>query len=1158
MLRRVLLIFAGLCAVFIAVMAALPWWQESVLRRVGASWGASFGKYERMGITRFALNSVDVQCARVRVRVSRIEADTAIVFLWRTWTGRPDEISIGNWTVAIEGRKPGEKALSTSAANGWVPLRARLLRIAKELDRWAPCVKTGAGELKWPGGGLSLASARWTGRTLSVADMTLGTAIRTTMLSFPADSDVLRLTARLQEADSLVVLESRGTGVHGSLAAYGQTAVLNGDFGKSGWMPRTAMLRADDWKLPGSKLKLDDLYATLSGCLNIKWSDGRYDADLAVIGVPIAAKAAPPLEGTLRGHGDLQTFTLEALHATLPGIVAELSNPVTVDLKGKLQQGGARFHVQAELDKFPWLSAKGQMNGEAELMAGAAQAPTLHFNLVARELILGDVAIGAASAKGLLEWRGMRLIHTGNAQAEGVKLLGLNPLAVAITWRGGGTGIEAFTAEAKAGLSRIHAAGSATRSSLRLSGLTLEQGETRNLVLMAPVNIDWNTGLQVDSLRLEGSGDASGRISWGKSGRIELVLHRMASSWFDGFVALPGPKWQLNMLAVSGVWDRGPLVFSLSGDAAIDLGDGHTALLSLAARGDKNGLSVETLRATEGEAPIFAATGRLPLVFIPGEVPLYRFEPEGAFLIKADTGMNTQFWEKLAQLTGIELKEPRASAHFGGTWAQPLGELRVNAARIALDPLRFKRSLPVFESLELALTGNRQGIQLEALSVSVEGQALRAQGRLTMGGDGWEQLRTGPLAFIRSRAWLHIEMPDAELAAFIRFLPPFLAPKGRLKFDLNYAGNRGMEGSLGLHEASSSPLGPLGVLQEINADLRISGRSVELVGVTAKTGGQPVVMSGTLQLSEDAEPRYDLALRGENLPFIRQTGLLLRGDLDLKLRTPDHGPALISGTVRLRDSLFLSDVRAFLPGGRKGAARYPPYFSVETTPFKEWTLGVDVIGSRFMRVRTPLFSGLASARFRLSGTLGEPVALGELTVDEGRVLMPFVGFDVKQGSVGINEGNPHELALFLRGTGRRYNYELNIEITGGVEAPSIVFTSSPALDSDQLLLMVTTGASPRDEITYSSTQRFARLGTYLGQSLLGSFGGDATNAERLSIVSGEKVSRQGRETYDIEYKVADRWKWVGEYDEFDDYSIGLKWRFYPGKRKPEAPVDASK
>ena len=43
------------------------------------------------------------------------------------------------------------------------------------------------------------------------------------------------------------------------------------------------------------------------------------------------------------------------------------------------------------------------------------------------------------------------------------------------------------------------------------------------------------------------------------------------------------------------------------------------------------------------------------------------------------------------------------------------------------------------------------------------------------------------------------------------------------------------------------------------------------------------------------------------------------------------------------------------------------------------------------------------------------------------------------------------------------------------------------------------------------------------------------------------ISEQGRETYNIEYKLADRWALTGEYDEFDDYYGGLKWRMFPKK-----------
>ena len=42
----------------------------------------------------------------------------------------------------------------------------------------------------------------------------------------------------------------------------------------------------------------------------------------------------------------------------------------------------------------------------------------------------------------------------------------------------------------------------------------------------------------------------------------------------------------------------------------------------------------------------------------------------------------------------------------------------------------------------------------------------------------------------------------------------------------------------------------------------------------------------------------------------------------------------------------------------------PPYFSIETEPFDQWRLDVKVIGNEFLKVRSPFFTGVASAAER--------------------------------------------------------------------------------------------------------------------------------------------------------------------------------------------------
>jgi translocation and assembly module TamB len=750
------------------------------------------------------------------------------------------------------------------------------------------------------------------------------------------------------------------------------------------------------------------------------------------------------------------------------------------------------------------------------------------------------------------------LQHHGTAEAEGLKVRGVNPVTTAVEWRGRGASIESFSGTATAGTTTVRAEGAIQRSGLALDRLELSQGATRRLSLTEKATLRWRPTLQFESVHLAGpEGRLDGSVTWGDAGRIEVSARNLDPAWIEELIPRGQFKWRLALLAVTGTWDRGPLTFSISGGAEIDMGNGHTAAVNAAARGSKDGIQVEALRATEGDATVFNASGAVPVVIHPRGKELIVIEPDGPVTVDALAAPHAIFWEQLAQATGIELKDPQASARVQGTWLRPQGELRLAATRVAIDPARFKRPLPELSQLDVRLTGARDGVRLETFSLQIEGQALRAQGRLPVPDGQWREVVKPPFGMARRGADLRVEIPGADLAAFARFLPAYVAPKGQLRLDVTYRETK-LDGSLHLRDAASRPLGPLGVLQEINAEVRMAGRALEFHNVGAKSGGQPVTLTGKVELPETGQPRFDLTLRGSNLPFVRQAGLLVRGDLDLKLQTPPSGPPRIAGSVRLRDSLFLSDVRSFLPQGAVAAVRRPPYFAIETPPLNAWGLAVEVAGDRFLRLRTPVFSGVASARFRLTGTLGEPRAIGEATVDEGIVLMPFASFEIRQGAVRLTEANPFEPTIFVRGTGRRFGYDLTMELDGSPTSPNVILSSSPALDSEQVLLMVMTGAPPTNDITFSATQRVTRIGTFLGQSLLGSLGTDAANADRLSIASGEKISKQGKETYEIEYKLSDRLTVSGEYNEFDEHSAGVKWRIFPKKKGSEEVQDAAK
>lgn len=1216
MRRAWALVFAGLLVVVIGALVAVPWWLGAALRGAGHRFGTTFTAYHRIGYTRFALDGVRLERSPVVVTVSHLEADTPLVWLWRHARGQATPILAGDWTVQVS--RPATPAAPTPS--GWVILRGRLKQIARALDRWLPEAQTGTGRVQWPGGGLTLRSAQWETDTLHVTELRYGTLAADAKALF-LPNDLIRVTAITTDRAGSAALDSEASAVKGSVTWWNQRAAVDAKFADEGWIPANATVRAQEIRLPAERLKLGDQYASVSGQAFLSWQIDRFFTDIDLKSEPAAGKNVPPLQLVVRGRGDARTFTVDALHLALPGVLAELSAPVTIDRAGWVIHGTPNFAVHADLTKQPWFRARGQVVAQARVVSGLAQIPEVEFSANATDLAAAGIAMSGADMNGRFAWPLLsiahatvtavdgaalravgawnfrareivdasadgsvsrdtlshwlppsvrferiaihaqvsgpiaRLNHHGRVETTALQVGSIRPANLALAWQGVGTDVSVLQIDATAGPAHLTANGSATASGVEIRALRFEADRQLQLVLVQPVRVTWQPALSISPLRLQGpSASLAGELTWGTAGKIALDVHEFKSSWVDVFVPLRGPTWTIQSLAFTGKWQQGPMNYTTAGGAVADIGNGRVGTINVAAHGGGDGLRIDALHVVENGHDVINATGRLPVTIAPAAKSMVVLDQAGPVELSASTVSNAAFWRELADTTGIELRDPEVKTELSGTWTHPRGTVVFRATRVAMDPKRFARPVPTIEDIDAALTGEIDRVRLERFTFKVEGQLVRASGELPAPRRGWEELAHDPMTFLREGATLRIEVPDAQVAMFSRFLPAALAPMGRLQADLHYD-HGALGGFLRLRDAASRPLGPLGVLQGVSADVLFSGHRIDLQRVVATAGGEPITLSGSVELPtagwltvQGGEPKYDIAVRGKNLPFVRQAGLLVRGDLDLKLQSPAMGAPRISGQVKLRDSLFLADVRSFLPhGGGASPDRRPPYFSVNTPPLNTWGLDIDVLGTRFMRLKTPVFSGIASTHFHLGGTLGEPRAIGDATIDEGSVLMPFATFTVAQGVVRLSEEDPTEPTIFLRGTGQHFGYDLTLEVTGKASSPNITFRSSPALDPDQVLLMVMTGAAPTNEVNTSVSHRALQIGAFFGQNLLGGIMGGSASPDRLSIASGEKVSEQGNETYDIEYKLNDRWTLTGEYDEFDEYNVGFKWRIAPKK-----------
>ncbi len=922
---------------------------------------------------------------------------------------------------------------------------------------------------------------------------------------------------------------------------------------------------------------------------------------------------APPFEASGTAHGTRRELTLTALAVNAPFATAKLTAPVTFSLDRPLAAESAELNVAADLAKLPWLAeARGLVQGTVRVNGGTAAARQI-FQLNFSDVVLPGFALQKAQAAGVLRWPlleltslDVQLDETSRVQAHGsvdwqtrelsggalqakltpgwftrwlpagttwgsatvtatmagplaaprhqgsLKLTDaqrppLHPLLVDVSWQGTGTKTEILSARIAASHSALVFSGTLDPQGLQLDNLSFTASDQPVWQLAAPARLTWAPVWQIDQLQLSGaSSSLTLKGQGGPEGFIDFNAAHFESAWLQDWVTLTGPAWQLQTWQTTGrVADR-VLVFDTTLTAQIAMSP-KPAQVKLVARGDADGLQLKELTVVETDRVLTQASGRLPLTWRMEPTPQLRFDEAAPLELTASTEPDSPLWASLSAASGLQLTRPTAKINLQGSLREPTGDLQLRVAKLRVATTSQKFSLPDFEDLTLDLQLAREQVTLSAFSARLDGQAVQASGRVPMNDVRWQELWRAPAAFEWREIEAKLEIPDADLAPLARHAPNFFAARGRLRAHVEL--NRGkFSGELHLADAATRPLPPFGTLQEINADLALDERTLTIRSLTAKLGSEPVALDGSITFVPDAPPRLSLGLKGANLPLVRNTGLLVRSDLDLHAKTDSAGLTRLTGRITLRDSLVLANFNTLLPNGPRGVTRQPPYFAVEAEPFRHWPLDVEVRGPGAIRLRTTVFNGTATARFRLGGTLGEPRAVGDLTVDQGQVLFPFATFRVQQGIVRLSEADPFHARINLVAASQRRDYQLRLEVTGQLPEPNLTLSSSPALEAEEVLLLVMTGQPPTGEASSSGAQRFALLGAYLGRGIFQDLGVGGEN--RLEISAGQQVSAQGRETYEIEYKLRERWSLVGEYDEYDSYNAGVKWRVYTQESVP--------
>lgn len=783
-----------------------------------------------------------------------------------------------------------------------------------------------------------------------------------------------------------------------------------------------------------------------------------------------------------------------------------------------------------------------------------------------RQFLPAGYSFSSATADGQFAGGLDSLTNSATVEVKQLSAPHLKSMDAEVQWNGNGLNFTAAQARITAGNSEVVLRGSAAigpgEKSVTLTALDMSESNHTAMRLQQPVRMtfdikraDTNAPWSLDLEPLVMAGDGrefrlAARVNWPERGEFNCQAQGLDARLLADFIPQANTEAMLNQLNLSGGWTNGPIDFQLASQATLKTREQVPFSATTKLTGGKSGISIEQLSVSTTNQAVCRAEGSLPISCDPtARDGMIQIDSTAPLKLGLMTDPNSILWEKIAEATGLRLQEPKLAANLEGTWAAPKGQVTLQAQKIELSHSKYP--LPTVENLDFIAVMDRATAHVSRFNFQVEKQPVNITAQIPLGESFWAGLRHRRRLPDWRTATAHLTMENAQLAAFTPLLPQILSAEGTASADISLQPGGNFQGEFSVKGARTHPLESIGPVRNIQVLARLQGSQVQLADASAEIGGQRVNLDGAVEINEqllkhNGLPPFHVHLSGTNVPLARNPSILLRADLNLAVTNAGLQVPLVSGAVRLRDSLYLADLQTLVPERTASPRRRPPYFSIEAEPWAHWHLNVNVTGDRFLRVQAPVFQGTVSTVLTLGGTLKEPVALGVVKIDSGSTInFPFSNLDVKQGLISLTSENPYDPSLFVTAESRRFGYDVKMEVRGPVDQPIIQFSSIPGLSSAEITLMLTAGQVPQGVgVTSSTQQRAEGLGLFVGKNVLSDFGLGGGGQQRLTIRSGQEISESGRPTYEVEYKFTDRWSVIGEYDRFDQYNLNVKVKVY--------------
>ena len=382
--------------------------------------------------------------------------------------------------------------------------------------------------------------------------------------------------------------------------------------------------------------------------------------------------------------------------------------------------------------------------------------------------------------------------------------------------------------------------------------------------------------------------------------------------------------------------------------------------------------------------------------------------------------------------------------------------------RLFIAGLRAK--LPSFSlppsRAELTLQAKDCRASLAAKLIPEGGEEVQLTANLPLMGEGAD----GGWTMIDGlQPWdMRLSVPSLDLASFGPKVGVFRLASGEMRAEIKASHTPfepHLDGTIEWTEGRLEAAKGWEPLTDVQAKVVLAGTQATLEGTRMKMGEGTLSLGGQMSFGEMARPSYDLSARGANLRFFRNDDLLLQGGLQLTAKGGGESGA-VDGVVDLIGSRVLRRLVVTpetQPAPTDGWP-VPPGFSL--APFSAWNTTIRLTASQPVAVGPDRNSGLLRPNLQIEGTLGQPLLLGDVGVENLSVILPSGVSLHTHGTLPFTRDLPWQPLLDLTGAGAAGAFQIAATASGPLAGGALALSSSPSLTARQLVLLLNTGIVP--------------------------------------------------------------------------------------------------